>query len=430
MRHEGAPPVRARPPSRSPDADRRPARLAAVSESNRPLRVLMVASECLPLSKSGGLADVVAALPVALARRGHHVRIVVPRYRGVACDRAPVATIEVAVGPRAFRVPIYEHRLHDAVRVWLVDEPTLFGRTSMYGEGQTDYTDNALRFALLSKAALQCAITQAFRPHVVHAHDWHAGLVPLYMRTAFADSTLGGAASVFTIHNLAYQGLFDPSWLRAVGIDPRYYHADGLEYWGRISFLKAGINYCDRLTTVSPGYAREMQTPAGGFGFDGIVRRRAECLTGIPTTDAYLDAHFSIDTLDEKRHCKRALLERFAFTQARAVTRPVVGMVSRMVDQKGLDLIAGIASALPHLDATIVVHGTGEARYEEMWRNLAARWPDRIGVVVGFDERLAHLEQTGERLDGIRGRVNQDQFYHIRPGRRRAIAVRFVKKPG
>ncbi|MGE3845112.1 MAG: glycogen synthase GlgA [Vicinamibacterales bacterium] len=371
------------------------------------MRVLMVAAECFPYAKSGGLGDVVGALPSALAARGHDVVVVLPRYRGVDVERQ-VGSIDLQLGPRHFQVPLQLAHLAGGVRVWLVDEPSLFDRPSLYGVGQTDYADNALRFAMLSKAALQAAAQLAFRPDIVHAHDWHAGLVPLYLRTDFATTTLARARTVFTIHNLAYQGLFDAHWVPALGIDWHRYNPEGLEFWGRLSFLKAGINYADAISTVSPGYAREILTPSLGCGFDGILRRRVSSLTGIlngidtqiwdPATDPFLPAHYSVRDLEGKRALKRALLERVGLWSERALAAPVVGMVSRMVDQKGLDLIQAVAHRLPRLGATFVIHGTGEARYEDMWRELAADWPDRIAAVIGFDEALAHLIEAGSDI--------------------------------
>lgn len=372
-----------------------------------PLRVLMVAAECFPFAKSGGLGDVVGALPSALAARGHQVIVVLPKYRGVHGEE-PLGSIVLQLGPRRFEVPFEQAPLSNGVRVWLVDEPSLFDRPSLYGVGQTDYADNALRFAMLSKAALQGAAAMGFRPDIVHAHDWHAGLVPLYLRMDFAATALSRARTVFTVHNLAYQGLFDAQWVPALGIDWHQYRPEGLEFWGRLSFLKAGINYADALTTVSPTYAREILTPELGCGFDGILRRRVSSLTGIlngidtgvwdPATDPFLPVHYSLHSLEGKHALKRALLERVGLSSERALQAPLLGMVSRMVDQKGLDLIQGAAHRLAQLGVTFVIHGTGDARYEEMWRELAANWPDRIAVVIGYDEPLAHLIEAGSDI--------------------------------
>jgi starch synthase len=229
----------------------------------------------------------------------------------------------------------------------------------------------------------------------------------VYLRTLYASHpVLGGTPSVFTIHNLAYQGLFDASWLPRLDLPRDLLTIDGLEFWRRISLLKGGINAADLITTVSPQYAREVQTPELGFGFDGILRRRTADFVGIlngidtaqwnPATDPHLPQAFSADDLSGKAAAKLAVLQQYGLpTDEAARQRPLIGMISRMTDQKGLPLIERIAADLPHLDATIVVLGTGEARYQEMWRALARSYPQKVGVKIGFDEGLAHVIEAG-----------------------------------
>jgi starch synthase len=241
----------------------------------------------------------------------------------------------------------------------------------------------------------------------VHAHDWQAGLAPVYLRTLYASHpVLAATPAVFTIHNLAYQGLFEADWLPRLDLPWDLMGAEQMEFWGRISFLKGGINAADVITTVSPQYALEIQTPAGGSGFDGILRRRAADLVGIlngidadrwdPARDPNLPQPFTAADLSGKRAAKARLLEIYGMARDdRAMARPLIGMISRMVDQKGFDLIAALASDLPRFDASFVVLGTGEPRYQDVWRDLAARHPDRIGARIGFDEGLAHLIEAG-----------------------------------
>jgi starch synthase len=369
----------------------------------------MVASEATPYAKSGGLADVAGSLPKALARLGHDVTVVVPRYRGIAVPKRVPFRVIVELGSRQIDARIYRDRTDDGVRVWLVDRPEFYDRDFLYGRGGEDYADNALRFAFLSKAALCAAVHERLRPDIIHAHDWQTGLVPLYLRTHFANEAgLASAATVFTIHNLAYQGLFDKAWLPDIGFGWDLFDVEALEYWDRISFMKAGINFADRLTTVSQRYAQEIQTPVAGFGFEGVVRRRAGVLSGIlngidvdtwdPANDAYAP-RYDVHTLDDKRHAKKALLERYRLPVTDyTMRRPLIAMVSRMVDQKGLDLVASIGEDLPHLGALFTIHGTGEWRYEDMWRRLAAMWPDRVGVLIGYEESIAHLAEAGSDL--------------------------------
>lgn len=369
----------------------------------------MVASEAVPFAKTGGLGDVAGALPAALARLGHDVTLVLPRYRGSLAGTVD-GRASIAVGGRTLEVTFVERLLADRARVVLAECAELYDRPELYGVGNTDYPDNALRFAVLARAALEFAARSDMRPDVVHAHDWQAGLTPVYLRTLYPGRPgLGGAATVFTIHNLAYQGLFPPVWMSALDLGWDLFGIEGVEYWGKLSFLKAGINFSEVVTTVSRRYAKEIQTPEFGFGFDGILRRRAKQVCGIlngidtaawnPAHDAYLPKPYGPGSLDDKRASKRALLDAMELpVTEEALGRPVVGMVSRLVDQKGFDLLAKIDEGLLGLDATFVLLGSGEPRYHEMWTRLRAKAPDRVGVRFGLDERLAHLVEAGADL--------------------------------
>jgi starch synthase len=371
----------------------------------------MIASEAQPFSKTGGLADVAAALPKALARLGHDVTVITPRYRGVT-DGPVVATLNLVIDSALLTVRLMEAPVslrEDAsadragsVRTLLLDCPELYDRDGIYYNARGDFADNAVRFAMLSAAAIDWASTQP--PFdVVHSHDWQGGLASAYAQR------LRGPKTVFTIHNLAYQGVFDKSWVTRLGLGWEAFTINGYEFFDHLSFIKAGINLSDAITTVSPTYAQEIQRPEYGSGLDGVIRARAHALTGIvngidpdewnPTTDPYLPAPFSIDDLSGKQAAKRALLDAFGFEiTSELLARPVIGMVSRMVDQKGLDLIAAIANELPGLDATFAIVGTGEPHYQEMWRTLSHWRADRIGAFIGFDERRAHLVEGGSDM--------------------------------
>ena len=241
----------------------------------------MVASEAHPFAKTGGLAEVLGALPAALARLGHDVTVVLPRYRGVDDSGATRIPHTLSLGDLAIPVEFVELTLGDGVKAVLVDVPELFDRDGLYGSRGRDFPDNALRFAVLSRAALEYARLKGTRISVIHAHDWQTGLVPVYQKMDFADDPVVGAAPcVFTIHNLAFQGVFPPAVLRQIGLGPEMLHLEAMEYWGQVSFLKAGVNFSEKITTVSPTYAREILTPDYGFGMDGVLRRRAEDLAG------------------------------------------------------------------------------------------------------------------------------------------------------
>ncbi len=392
------------------------------------MSILLVSPEVAPFSKTGGLADATSGLARALARAGHDVTLVTPRYRSVTVEGTPSLVVRADLGGAAREVPLREVSWDERVQVLFVDYPPFYDRDGLYGEGTRDYPDNAVRFALLARAAVEVARRR--RPSVVHAHEWQTGLVPVYLREAAGGSPGPRPPVVFTIHNLAYQGLFPASVLPELGVPWELFTPDGLEYWGQVSLLKAGIVFSDWLTTVSPRYAQEIVTPQYGFGFDGILAARRDRLVGVlngidedvwdPARDPLLPAHYSASDLSGKRRCKAALLEAFRLpASGDALQRPLIGMVSRLVDQKGFDLVAEASEELPRLEATWVLLGSGEAKYEALWRRLAARFPDRIGVHLGFDERLAHLVEAGSDLFLMPSRFEPcglNQLYSLRYG--------------
>jgi starch synthase len=392
--------------------------------------VLLIGSETQPFAKTGGLADVLGALPPALARLGWNATVVLPRYRGVTAGTL-VETFPVTVGSFTRGAGFFQAPLGDGASAVLVDCPDLYDRDALYGAGNVDYPDNALRFAFLARAALEFAGRRVPAPSVVHAHDWQAGLAPVYLRTVYpTHPVLGDTPSVFTIHNLAYQGIFDADWLPRLDLGPDLFTIDRLEYWGRISFLKGAITHANLITTVSKRYAEEIQTPAFGFGFDGILRRRRDDLSGIlngidirewdPTSDPALPKPYSAEDLSGKAVSKAEVLTRYGLpADEAALRRPLIGMVSRMVDQKGFDLIAAVADQLPQLDASFVVLGTGDPRYQTMWSSMAAAYPQKIAARIGFDERLAHLIEAGADIFLMPSRFEPcglNQMYSMRYG--------------
>ncbi len=394
----------------------------------RPLRILMVASEAVPFAKTGGLADVVAALPKALGALGHDVTVVMPRYRGIPVSGEPTTSYAVAMGGHHYHADVYVQETSPGVRFGLVDHPAFFDRDALYGLGSHDYGDNPRRFAFLSLAALEFARLEGHPVDVVHAHDWQAGLAPVYLRTRYAsDPVLGSAAAIFTIHNIAYQGNCSSEWLPQLGLGWELFTVDGLEYWLHASFLKGGIMFADLVTTVSPRYAQELMTPEFAFGFEGVLAHRAADLVGIlngidtdvwnPAADRFLPRPYSADDLSGKADARRVLLETYGLGSVDE--RPIIAMISRMVDQKGLDLIASVAEQLPHLGAAFAILGTGEPWYEEMWRSLARRYPDRVGVRIGFDEPLSHVIEAGADIFMMPSRFEPcglNQMYSLRYG--------------
>ena len=389
----------------------------------------MVAAEFAPYAKTGGLADAVAGLSGALVTLGHDVTVVMPGYHGLADGASEAGRVEIALGAMrtTVSVALRERLTPDGVRLILVDEPVFAARTSFYGDHAGEYGDNAFRFALLSRAALAFAVREPKRFDIVHAHDWHAALAPVYLRTRYANESRAPRASVFTIHNLAFQGLFDVGELPALDLDVDLFNINALEFWGRASALKGGVVFADRVTTVSPSYARETCDSEMGFGFQGILRATGEDYTGIlngidtnvwdPAKDAYLPATYSAKDLSGKAASKAAVLEEFGVMPGDG--GPLVGMVSRLAHQKGTDLMREVGPWLASQGGALVLVGSGEGHLERAWRELADAYPDRVGVRIGFDERLAHLVEAGADVFSMPSRYEPcglNQMYSLRYG--------------
>ena len=371
---------------------------------------MIVASEAHPFAKTGELAEVTASLSDGLTRLGHSVTLVLPRYRGIDTTGADRIQTRLRLGDRLQPVTLHEQWIAPRLRLVLVDVPDLFDREGLYGTADGDYPDNAWRFAVFSRAALEYARLKEWRPSIIHAHDWQTGLVPVYQKMQLSgDPYVGGVPAVFTIHNLAFQGVFPASTLSAIGLGHEVFDIQAMEFWGNISCLKGGINFSEKVTTVSPAYAREILGPEFGFGLEGVLRRRSDDLVGIlngidtsrwtPTNDPFVPASFTADDLAGKRDAKRALLNAVDLpVDETALARPVVGLISRLTEQEGFDLIAASMDRLRVLDATWVLLGSGERRFEDQWRTLAASYPERVSATIGSNERLAHLIEAGADL--------------------------------
>ncbi len=289
-------------------------------------KILMVASEAAPFAKTGGLADVLGSLPAALAPLGVEAAVLLPRYRSIPLDSAQRAgDFPIWLGGSTYQVTLY--RIQAGATYYFADCPALYDRDGIYGNAAGDFPDNAVRFAVLARTALEM-MRGIFRPQILHCHDWQSGLAPVYLRTLFArDPTFIGIRTLFTIHNLGYQGIFAPDALAKVGLESSVFHPGGIEFYGDVSFMKGGLNYSDALSTVSPRYALEIQTPEYGFGLDGVLRARGNVLHGIlngvdyaqwnPETDPHIAAHYTPEDLSGKRACKLDLIRDF-----RASTRP------------------------------------------------------------------------------------------------------------
>jgi starch synthase len=372
------------------------------------LRVLFVASEGVPFAKTGGLADVVGTLPAALEEQGVEVKVLLPYYRMVKEGKVPTTLIaedlEVNLGlinhpfnlmaPAASGSPCY-----------LVARDEFYDRSYLYGTPRGDYFDNLERFAFFCGVVLPFCQALEFAPDVIHCHDWQSALVPVYLKQRWAgEKVLAQAKTVFTIHNLAYQGLFPKDKYPLLGLDWSFFSINGLEYYDQINLLKGGIVTADAVTTVSPRYSEEIQTPEFGYGLDGVLRTRAGQLHGIingvdyqdwsPETDSLIPATFSGKDLQGKAANKAALMEAFDLSKDLAEA-PLLAVISRLADQKGFDLLAEILPQLMKQKLMLVILGTGDEKYHHWLQAEAPKYKGKLGVKIAFNNQLAHLIEAG-----------------------------------
>jgi starch synthase len=392
------------------------------------MRILFVASEALPYAKTGGLADVIEALPRALVKLGHEVAVFLPKYHGVEANSVEMISMTIPQGARLRFPAILNGGVHRGVRYFFLDDPFYYDREGIYGNKNHEYPDNGERFTEFSRAAIELA-KQIWMPDLMHCHDWQTAMVPVLLRTSYGDDpAMRDMPVIFTIHNMGYHGIFPRDVLDRAGIPTAVFHPGGIEFFGNVNFLKGGLVYSDFLTTVSRKYAEEIQTSEFGFGLEGVVRMRADRLTGIlngvdysiwsPERDTLIPEKYSAKNLAGKRNCKLALLDEFKL-QKDVPQRPVLGIVSRFVDQKGFDLIARVAREIVQEDVLLAAVGTGERKYEELFRALAADFPGRVGIVIGYDNRLAHLVEAGSDIFLMPSRYEPcglNQIYSLRYG--------------
>jgi starch synthase len=398
------------------------------------LKILFLSPEAVPFAKTGGLGDVAGSLPPALRRLGVDVRAVLPLYAMVRASGAEMRLIreelKVPLGGSLLTARVWEAQAAENTPLYLIEREDFFGRPNLYGTPSGDYYDNLERFSFYSHAALRLAEELSFCPDLIHCHDWQSGLIPALVRGPYRRSAcVGGARTMFTIHNLGYQGLFPPEKLPLTGLTPEeYFHMEGLEYWGKISLLKAGMVYADMITTVSPTYAKEIQTESYGLGMDGILRQRKSALFGIlngvdygvwdPGHDVHLPANYSVRKMAGKRDCKKALIGEMGLDPALG-NRPLLGLISRLDAQKGIDLLVSALPEILELGAGVVVLGSGDASIQEALRKAARDHPGRVGLTIGFNDPLAHRIMGGTDLFVIPSRYEPcglTQMYALRYG--------------
>jgi starch synthase len=368
------------------------------------MRVLFLSSEVVPYSKTGGLGDVAGALPAHLRKGGLEVRTVTPLYEGIR-DRyelRPAGDLSFRMGGRPVTVGLLVDPTTDT---WFVDDPALYARGSIY----TDDPDEHVRFAVLTRAALEVCRQRAWKPDVIHANDWQTGLAPVYVRGVYAGNpVLGGTPTIITIHNMGYQGSFGASAVAGLGLEGTegMLHQEHLRA-GRVNFLESAVLHASFVTTVSPTYAHEIQTQEGGFFLDGLLRIRTSTVAGIlngidtlewnPRTDRLIPYRYSERSLWRKEWDKRALLEHVGLTHTPGV--PVVGIITRLVEQKGIDLMPDpLGHFLDTWDLRVVALGSGHRRYEDMFRSLADRYPGKLAFVNGYDVALSHRIEAGSDI--------------------------------
>ncbi|HEX2280101.1 MAG TPA: glycogen synthase GlgA [Candidatus Tectomicrobia bacterium] len=397
------------------------------------LRVVVVASEVVPFAKTGGLADVTGALSVALGRQGHQVSIIMPRYpvieHAVRSLEKVHDNLVVPMGTRTEYGAVWRAKLTPKIPVYFIEHQQYFNRDALYTGADGDYPDNAQRFAFFAKATLEACRALNLQPDVLHCHDWQSALIPAYLKTTLHDDPdFAPTGSLLTIHNLAYQGLFPPEVMEFLQLPPQTYSPEGLEFYGQVNYLKAGIVYADLVSTVSRRYSQEIRTPAFGFGLDGILRYRGQDVYGIlngiddrewnPARDRLIAARYTPADLSGKRLCKRALVGAFGLSAER-MNAPLVGMISRLVDQKGFELLENAINRILALDLGLVVLGTGEARYEAFLRRVSERYAGQVGVRIGFDNVLAHRIEAGSDIFLLPSRYEPcglNQMYSLRYG--------------
>jgi starch synthase len=377
------------------------------------MHVVVVASEAVPFAKTGGLGDVVGALPPALEQQGHAATIFVPCYRrawtaGPALSSTGL-TLRIPIGPQTIEGHVYESRLPGSnVSVYLIDQPRYFDRDGLYGQHGKDYDDNCERFVFFSRAVLDTIRALPLRPDILHCNDWQTGLIPVYLKTSYQHvAELAAAGSLFTIHNLAYLGLFSQWDLALTGLDWRLFNWRQLEFHGRLCFMKAGLVFADMLSTVSPSYAREIQTPRFGSGLEGLVRDRQADLLGIvngidtgvwsPSSEPMLAERYDAASVTVgKARCKAWLQRRAGLGERAGI--PLFAQIGRLDYQKGWDLLAAVAKRLLEQDVQLVVLGEGDPRYHELLADLARRYPGKFWAYLGFSDDLAHQIEAGADL--------------------------------
>ena len=396
------------------------------------MKIAMLASEVVPFAKTGGLADVAGALPKFLSSLGLELRVFVPLYRETKKRNLPlrrvIESLELDWNGEKVSFSVWESRV-GTLGFLMIERDEYFDRDFLYGTPQGDYPDNGERFAFFSKAALETLRHLNFRPDVIHAHDWQAAIALALLKFVYSqDPFFAYTRTLFTIHNLAYQGLFEKDLLGRIGLPDTLFSMEDLEFYGKVNYLKAGILYSTAVSTVSRRYSQEIQTPEFGFRLDGLLRKRRDRLFGIlngvdyadwnPATDKFIIRPFDPTYLDGKKECKKDLLRAFSLDGVKEEC-PVVGMVSRLAGQKGFDIVCESLEEIFKMGAVLVVLGTGEEVFQKSLRAAREKFPGSLGLKIAFDESLSHKIYAGSDMFLIPSRYEPcglTQMYSLRYG--------------
>jgi starch synthase len=359
------------------------------------MKIAIFASEVVPYAKTGGLADVAGALPLALAQEGQEPAVVMPLYKAV--DRAKS-------GLRKIKQDIWQAEPASGVKVYFIDNPPLYARDGLYGDGLADHKDNLERFVFYCRRSLELLKDIGFKPDILHAHDWQAALAPVYLKTIYAgDEFFKKSRSVLTIHNIGYQGLFSGEDFPKTGLPQALFGIEGLEFYGKVNLLKGGVEFADIINTVSRTYSREIQSAEFAFGLEGVLNKRKDALFGIlngldysiwdPASDRSIAANYSAADPAGKARCKRELQKLCRLPVENEL--PLIGIVSRLAEQKGFDILPGAIDAICGMGLQLVILGTGDLKYHNIMEELAKKYPEKISLFLKFDDALAHKIYAG-----------------------------------
>lgn len=370
------------------------------------MKIAFVTSEVVPFSKTGGLADVSGALPVALKEIGHDVMVITPKYKAVKADglsKLP-QSFKVNLGGTRHEATLFESELPGGVKTLFIGNGHFFDRDGLYSTPDGDHWDNFLRFGFFSHAALKAVMELDFAPDVIHLNDWQSALIPVFIKRSedFRDA-FHNVKTLITVHNLGYHGLFDKGVLKEVGLDESLFSPKFMEFYGKVNFLKGGLIFADAINTVSPTYSHEIQSSEFGHGLEGVLRERSERLFGIlngidaetwnPATDKFIEKNFTFEDLSGKAECKEALQKEMSLPINPNV--PLVAMISRLADQKGFDILEDVIKDVMIRDLQLVILGTGDKKYHLFFENIAPKYSRKLHVRLAFDNALAHQIEAG-----------------------------------